>query len=56
MYRSKLISPDRAACNWDGGNTFMKTTEIDFRGREIKVSGYIDWKSEQVGPFGSNAG
>ncbi|WP_046174293.1 bifunctional rhamnulose-1-phosphate aldolase/short-chain dehydrogenase [Domibacillus indicus] len=37
VYRSNLIGSDRAVCNWGGGNTSMKTTETDFRGREIEV-------------------
>lgn len=37
VYRSNLIGSDRAVCNWGGGNTSMKTTEIDFRGREVEV-------------------
>ena len=37
VYRSNLIGSDRAVCNWGGGNTSMKTTEKDFRGRDIEV-------------------
>ncbi|MCY9188507.1 bifunctional aldolase/short-chain dehydrogenase [Bacillus mojavensis] len=37
VYRSNLIGADRTVCNWGGGNTSMKTTEKDFRGREIEV-------------------
>ncbi|MEM1505100.1 bifunctional aldolase/short-chain dehydrogenase [Domibacillus sp. 8LH] len=37
VYRSNLIGSDRAVCNWGGGNTSMKTTEKDFRGRDIQV-------------------
>jgi rhamnulose-1-phosphate aldolase/alcohol dehydrogenase len=37
VYRSNLIGSDRAVCNWGGGNTSMKTTEKDFRGRNIEV-------------------
>ncbi|MEC1652143.1 bifunctional aldolase/short-chain dehydrogenase [Bacillus vallismortis] len=37
VYRSNLIGSDRAVCNWGGGNTSMKTTEKDFRGRETEV-------------------
>lgn len=37
VYRSNLIGSDRAVCNWGGGNTSMKTTEKDFRGRDIDV-------------------
>ncbi|MFS0785438.1 bifunctional aldolase/short-chain dehydrogenase [Shouchella sp. 1P09AA] len=35
VYRSNLIGSDRAVCNWGGGNTSMKTKEIDFRGEEV---------------------
>jgi rhamnulose-1-phosphate aldolase/alcohol dehydrogenase len=37
VYRSNLIGTDRSVCNWGGGNTSMKTTEKDFRGRDIEV-------------------
>lgn len=37
VYRSNLIGTDRRVCNWGGGNTSMKTTEQDFRGRPIEV-------------------
>ncbi|MFO3789374.1 bifunctional aldolase/short-chain dehydrogenase [Bacillus mojavensis] len=37
VYRSNLIGADRTVCNWGGGNTSMKTTEKDFRGREIEM-------------------
>lgn len=37
VYRSNLIGTDRAVCNWGGGNTSMKTTEKDFRGRDVEV-------------------
>ena len=37
VYRSNLIGSDRAVCNWGGGNTSMKTREVDFRGEEIDV-------------------
>ncbi|MEC2184916.1 bifunctional aldolase/short-chain dehydrogenase [Bacillus spizizenii] len=37
VYRSNLIGSDRTVCNWGGGNTSMKTTEKDFRGRETEV-------------------
>ncbi|WP_286058058.1 bifunctional aldolase/short-chain dehydrogenase [Bacillus mojavensis] len=37
VYRSNLIGADRTVCNWGGGNTSMKTTEKDFRGRETEV-------------------
>ncbi|MBM7836873.1 rhamnulose-1-phosphate aldolase/alcohol dehydrogenase [Alkalihalobacillus xiaoxiensis] len=37
VYRSNLIGSDRAVCNWGGGNTSMKTKEVDFRGEEVDV-------------------
>lgn len=37
VYRSNLLGQDRSVANWGGGNTSTKTTEKDFRGREIEV-------------------
>lgn len=37
VYRSNLLGSDRSVANWGGGNTSMKTTQTDFRGREIDV-------------------
>jgi len=37
VYRSNLLGSDRAVCNWNGGNTSMKTIEKDFRGRDVEV-------------------
>ncbi|HEX7056285.1 MAG TPA: bifunctional aldolase/short-chain dehydrogenase [Bacilli bacterium] len=37
VYRSNLIGADRRVCNWGGGNTSMKTTVVDFRGRQVEV-------------------
>lgn len=37
VYRSNLLGSDRTVANWGGGNTSMKTTEKDFRGRDIPV-------------------
>ncbi|WP_199620847.1 bifunctional aldolase/short-chain dehydrogenase [Paenibacillus alkalitolerans] len=37
VYRSNIIGADRRVCNWGGGNTSMKTTVTDFRGREVEV-------------------
>jgi rhamnulose-1-phosphate aldolase/alcohol dehydrogenase len=37
VYRSNLLGADRRVCNWGGGNTSMKTTEKDFRGRDVEV-------------------
>ncbi|MFD1676846.1 bifunctional aldolase/short-chain dehydrogenase [Alicyclobacillus fodiniaquatilis] len=35
--RSNRLAADRTVCNWGGGNTSMKTTETDFRGRAVDV-------------------
>lgn len=37
VYRSNLLGADRAVCNWNGGNTSMKTTEKDFKGNDVEV-------------------
>ncbi|GCE13777.1 bifunctional aldolase/short-chain dehydrogenase [Tengunoibacter tsumagoiensis] len=37
VYRSNLLGSDRAVANWGGGNTSIKDTAKDFRGREIEV-------------------
>lgn len=37
VYRSNLLGTDRSVANWGGGNTSMKTTETDFRGRPVEV-------------------
>lgn len=37
VYRSNLLGTDRSVANWGGGNTSMKTTVTDFRGREVEV-------------------
>jgi rhamnulose-1-phosphate aldolase/alcohol dehydrogenase len=37
VYRSNLLGRDRTVCNLYGGNTGMKTTGVDFRGRETRV-------------------
>jgi rhamnulose-1-phosphate aldolase/alcohol dehydrogenase len=37
VYRSNLLGHDRSVANWGGGNTSMKSTEQDFRGREMNV-------------------
>ena len=36
-YRSNLLGADRTVCNWGGGNTSFKTTEVDFRGRTVST-------------------
>lgn len=35
--RSRRLGADRSVCNWGGGNTSAKATEIDFRGRPARV-------------------
>ncbi|PDO10904.1 MAG: short-chain dehydrogenase [Candidatus Reconcilbacillus cellulovorans] len=37
VYRSNLLGADRSVANWGGGNTSVKTTETDFRGRPVRV-------------------
>ncbi len=37
VYRSRLLGADPDLVLWGGGNTSVKTTEIDFRGRERRV-------------------
>jgi rhamnulose-1-phosphate aldolase/alcohol dehydrogenase len=37
VYRSNLLGSDRSVANWGGGNTSMKTTVEDFRGRSVEV-------------------
>ncbi|MDR3573802.1 MAG: bifunctional aldolase/short-chain dehydrogenase [Anaerolineaceae bacterium] len=37
VYRSVLLGRDRSIANWGGGNTSMKSSEDDFRGRETSV-------------------
>jgi rhamnulose-1-phosphate aldolase/alcohol dehydrogenase len=37
VYRSNLLGTDRSVANWGGGNTSMKTSETDFRGRPIEI-------------------
>lgn len=37
VYRSHLLGADRAVANWGGGNTSMKTIEVDFRGRPVEI-------------------
>src|SRR3569833_2559813 len=36
-YRSNLLGTVRTVCNWGGGNTSYKTTEVDFRGRTVST-------------------
>ncbi len=35
--RSRALGADRSVCNWGGGNTSAKATEITFRGQERRV-------------------
>src|SRR5690242_11008244 len=35
--RSNRLGADRSVCNWGGGNTSAKSTEVDFRGRSVRV-------------------
>src|SRR5579863_9293066 len=35
--RSRRLGADRSVCNWGGGNTSVKSSETDFRGREVRV-------------------
>jgi rhamnulose-1-phosphate aldolase/alcohol dehydrogenase len=37
VYRSNIIGGDRQVSNWGGGNTSMKTTVKDFRGRDVEI-------------------
>ena len=37
IYRSRLIGREANLVLWGGGNTSIKQTETDFRGREIRV-------------------
>ncbi|MGY4691366.1 bifunctional aldolase/short-chain dehydrogenase [Salibacterium sp. K-3] len=37
VYRSNLLGSDRSVANFGGGNTSVKTTEKDFRGRDTEV-------------------
>src|SRR5882724_10128159 len=37
VYRSRLIGRDPALVVWGGGNTSIKHTEPDFRGRSVRV-------------------
>ena len=55
VYQSRLIGADPALVIWGGGNTSLKVTRPDFRGREtkallIKGSG-CDMKSAQAADF-----
>lgn len=53
VYRSNLIGADRSVCNWGGGNTSMKTTEIDFRGNEVDVM-WVKGSGSDLATMGAN--
>lgn len=55
VYQSRLIGAEPSLVLWGGGNTSLKMTEQDFRGREVRIlrikgSG-SDMKSIQSGDF-----
>ena len=55
VYQSRLVGADPGLVLWGGGNTSLKVTESDFRGRSIpvmriKASG-ADMKSANAGDF-----
>ncbi|GAC1650743.1 MAG: bifunctional aldolase/short-chain dehydrogenase [Ktedonobacteraceae bacterium] len=35
--RSRKLGADRTICNWGGGNTSVKSDEVDFRGRRVRL-------------------
>ncbi len=35
--RSRKLGADRTICNWGGGNTSVKSEEVDFRGRRVRL-------------------
>ncbi len=35
--RSRKLGADRTVCNWGGGNTSVKSNEVDFRGRQVRL-------------------
>ncbi|GER85739.1 putative oxidoreductase YuxG [Thermogemmatispora aurantia] len=37
LYRSHLLGRDRSLANWGGGNTSVKLTQPDFRGRPTRI-------------------
>ena len=53
VYRSNLLGTDRAVCNWGGGNTSMKTTVSDFRGREVEVM-WVKGSGSDLGTMKAN--
>src|SRR5690625_2009192 len=53
VYRSNLLGADRSVCNWGGGNTSMKTTEIDFKGDEIEVM-WVKGSGSDLATMGPN--
>ncbi|SDN88336.1 rhamnulose-1-phosphate aldolase/alcohol dehydrogenase [Alkalicoccus daliensis] len=53
VYRSNLIGSDRAVCNFGGGNTSIKTTEKDFRGRDVEVM-WVKGSGSDLATMGSH--
>ncbi|PAE08799.1 bifunctional rhamnulose-1-phosphate aldolase/short-chain dehydrogenase [Terribacillus saccharophilus] len=53
VYRSNLIGSDRSVCNWGGGNTSMKTTIEDFRGRPVEVM-YVKGSGSDLATMGAH--
>lgn len=53
VYRSNLIGSDRSVCNWGGGNTSMKTTVEDFRGRPVEVM-YVKGSGSDLATMGEH--
>ncbi|SDD55213.1 rhamnulose-1-phosphate aldolase/alcohol dehydrogenase [Terribacillus halophilus] len=53
VYRSNLIGSDRSVCNWGGGNTSMKTTVEDFRGRPVEVM-YVKGSGSDLATMGAH--
>ncbi|GIP33560.1 bifunctional aldolase/short-chain dehydrogenase [Paenibacillus sp. J2TS4] len=53
VYRSNLLGSDRSVANWGGGNTSMKTSMIDFRGRDVEVM-WIKGSGSDLGTMKNN--
>ncbi|WP_267880113.1 bifunctional aldolase/short-chain dehydrogenase [Salibacterium aidingense] len=53
VYRSNLLGSDRAVANFGGGNTSVKTTEKDFRGRDTKVM-WVKGSGSDLATMGGN--
>lgn len=52
VYRSNLLGADRTVANWGGGNTSVKTTVKDFRGRDIEVM-YVKGSGSDLATMGA---